>query len=181
MNRRFLGLAALGAAGSWPALGAAGLALDTRAQAQGIVQSGSLNLLEIINASRDLRQFATFVRELRMEEEFTKPGPLGVFVPHDAAFLDASPARLRIATATPEAARRLVLNHITPFTGLILPGGHANSEGGTVDNFTSAAGQGMQLMQRSGALPSVNGLRVYVANVRASNGVAHCIDGILFP
>ncbi len=172
MNRRNLGVAAVAAA--------TGLALAGGAQAQSIVQGSNLTLLDIINGSRDLRQFAALVRELGMQGEFTKTGPLGVFVPHDAAFLDASPARLRIVTATPDAKRRLVMNHITPFVGLILPGGNAESDGGTVDNFNSATGQSLQLTQRSGALPSINGLRVYVANVRASNGVAHCIDGILF-
>lgn len=172
MNRRYFGTAAV--------VAAAGLAVAGTAGAQSVVQGGSLSLLDILKGSRDLRRFAALVNDLGMEAEFTRPGPFGIFVPHDAAFLDASPARLRAATATPEAARRLVMNHITPFTGLILPGGNANSESGTTDSFNSAAGQPLQLMQRSGALPSINGLRVYVANVRASNGVAHCIDGILF-
>ncbi len=175
MNRRYFGTAAVVAAAGLAAAG-----LSAPAGAQGVVQGGSLSLLDILKGSRDLRRFAALVNELGMEAEFTKPGPFGIFVPHDAAFLDASPARLRAATASTEAARRLVMNHITPFTGLILPGGNANSESGTTDSFTSAAGQPLQLMQRSGALPSVNGLRVYVANVRASNGMAHCIDGILF-
>jgi uncharacterized surface protein with fasciclin (FAS1) repeats len=58
-------------------------------------------------------------------------------------------------------------------------GQRGGSDGGLGATVRSRAGTTIVISNGARSLPRVNEFRVFVANMRAANGIAHCIDGVL--
>lgn len=167
------GLSALALTG---AAVAAGGVLPRRAGARAIT------LMQIIDAGGDMSRFAALIRRAGLEQLFTQPGPVGVFVPHNAAVERLSAHRMRRLDQDQEALRRTIRHHVTDFTQQILAGGFSDAASGSRSEMARALdGATLMITHNAGSLPRVDGAPVFVANMRASNGIAHCIDAVLEP
>jgi uncharacterized surface protein with fasciclin (FAS1) repeats len=160
--------------------GLSGFALAATLPAGRAAQAQPGSLLDLINTARDLSHFAGLIRAAGLEEEFRRPGNFGVFIPHNAAVEKLSGFRLRELENNREVMRQTILYHVTTFTKQILAGGSSESSG-MVDTIRSVAGGTLHLTYGMGALPRINGAPIFVANMRASNGIAHCVDEVLRP
>lgn len=160
----------------WPTavgIGAAlaGLPLANHAFAQ------SGNLWEMISAAPQSARFAQLVRMAGAEGELTQSRQLAVFAPTNAALERMSAFRLAEIMREQAQARRLVQNHLTTWTRPVELGTSGATMG--TDRFQSLAGTSMSLDFGHGGLPRVNGQPIIFANVRASNGLIHLVDGVL--
>ena len=169
-GRRHLGRIAL--AGS-AAVAAVTLFPGTRAAAQ------APTLLQIVNSSRDLSHFARWVKQSGLESEFTAGVNLALFVPHDEAIERLTAAQRQRIEANRDALRVAVLAHLAEYPHQILAGGGGESDGGSGGIVRSRAGNTITIVNGGRALPRVNNFAIFVANMRAANGIAHCIDGVL--
>jgi len=172
VSRRTLGLAA-----SAVALASAGSLAAQPAAAQ--TGSRSMTLLEVLAASRDLTVFAGLVKAAELEGELGKPGRFGFFVPHDPWFGSFEAPSRQELTADRERLRRLVLNHITTEAPIVYPGGTGGMASHETIVLSTLSGRSVSLWNGVAGVPRIEGRLIYVANVPASNGIAHCIHGLI--
>lgn len=173
ISRRTMGVAA-----SAVALAAAGGVVATPAAAQ-LGTGQDMTLLGVLKASRDLSIFAKLVKTAGLEDELAKPGRFGFFVPHDPFFGSFEAPSMQDLTADRDRLKRLVLNHVTTAAPIVLPGGNGSEQGPELVQLTTLSGRAIGLWNGAGGVPRINGRLIYVANVPATNGVAHCIHGLI--
>jgi uncharacterized surface protein with fasciclin (FAS1) repeats len=169
-GRRQIGRIAL--AGS-AAVAAATLFSTTHATAQ------APTLLQIIERARDLSIFAGWVKRAGLEGELTAGSNLALFVPHDEAVERLTAAQRQRIEASRDALRNAVLTHLAEYPHQILAGGGGEGDGGSGGIVRARAGNTIVIVNGGRALPRVNSYAIFVANMRAANGIAHCIDGVL--
>lgn len=169
VTRRSIGLAA-------PALvlaaGAAALPRPASAQA--------MTLLDVVNVSRDLSRFAGLVKAAGVEGELTRPGQFGLFAPHNPYFESINAPAMEALTRDIPRLRRVLLRHVTTRPVSVYPGGRGGMEGGgDLELLQTLSGDSVAVWNGAGSQPRIEGRVIWVANVRASNGIAHCIDGLI--
>ncbi|HEV7266124.1 MAG TPA: fasciclin domain-containing protein [Falsiroseomonas sp.] len=169
-DRRHLGRVAM--AGS-AAVAAATLFSGTRATAQ------TSTLLQIVERARDLSHFERWVKQAGLESEFTAAGNIALFVPHDEAIERLTAAQRQQIEGSRDSLRTAVLAHLADYPYQILAGGGGESDGGSGGTVRAKAGNTIVITNGGRALPRVNNFAIFVANMRAVNGIAHCIDGVL--
>jgi len=129
-------------------------------------------IIDIFVARDELATFVAVIEAAGLTETLQGEGRFTVFAPTDAAF-EALPSGLLDRLLRPESSRllaRIISYHIVPRQVL------AGDLGGrlvTVEGFDvrTAATEGM----------TVNGARIIILDLQASNGVIHIIDAILLP
>lgn len=171
VTRRTMGLAA-----SAVALAAGGSALlhPTAASAQ------TMTLLDVVKVSRDLSRFAALVTAAGIEGELTKPGQFGLFAPHNPYFESINAPSMEALTRDMPRLRRVLLRHVTTRPVSVYPGGRGGMEGGgDLELLQTLSGDSVAVWNGAGSQPRIEGRVIWVANVRASNGIAHCIDGLI--
>ena len=120
--------------------------------------------------------FETLVAALsaaELVETLNGEGPFTVFAPTDDAFA-ALPAGLLDALLLPENKATLIkilTYHVVP--GMVMAADVTDSDVATVE------GQTVKLETMGGV--TVNGAKVVIADVMASNGVIHAIDQVILP
>jgi uncharacterized surface protein with fasciclin (FAS1) repeats len=164
MSRRRLLLAA-------PAL-LVGLPLVAQAQA-------GRTVFDVIAGARGLQKFTALVRQAGLEAHLKAAGPYGVFAPTDGAFDHLGALMLREVETNAEYRRRLVQNHITGYTRVLVPGGNMDATFGMSATTQSEAGQELRIADGNTGLPSINNVRVGLTNIQASNGIVHTIENFL--
>ncbi|WP_439576539.1 fasciclin domain-containing protein [Elioraea sp.] len=170
VTRRTMGLMAPAVA-----LAATGVALTRPAQA-----ARPTNLLEVLKISGDLRKFAELVKLAGLEQELTKPGRFGLFAPHDPYFNSLNAPTMQALTSDRERLQKVIKDHITTDAITVLPGGGGGSEvAAQTTMLTTLTGRTVVVWNGGGGLPRIEGRVIWVANLSVSNGVAHCIDGLI--
>lgn len=138
------------------------------------------NLLEVLTMSGDLTKFAELVKAAGLEQELTKPGRFGLFAPHDPYFNSLNAPTMEALRANRERLQRVIKDHITTDAITVFPGGVGGSEGGArTTMLTTLTGRTVVVWNGGGGLPRIEGRVIWVANLSVSNGVAHCIDGLI--
>lgn len=169
VSRRSLGMAAMGAVLA-PAV------LSFRALPAAAQQSTAYDL---IRSSKYTSMFADTIRTHNLEGEFTAPGPFGFFIPLDSAVERLPALIIERFRRDKEYARQSLLNHITNYTepvcNLSCSTGNMPSE---VHAIRTRAGNNFSLEEGTG-LPRLGGFPITYANMRASNGYCHTLDGVL--
>jgi uncharacterized surface protein with fasciclin (FAS1) repeats len=131
---------------------------------------------DIVTVASGAPQFSTLVAAVTAADLATTlqgPGPFTVFAPNDAAFA-ALPAGVLDKLLLPEnkaVLTKILTYHVVPGTvkaADIQPGDVATVEGQSV---TLATAPGV----------TVNEIGVVTADIEASNGVIHEIEGVLIP
>ena len=169
MTRRTLGVAA-----SAVTLAAAGA---TPARAQRMPFS---TLLDAVTASRDLSRFAALVKAAGIEDQLTRAGQFSLFAPHDPYFDSLNAPTMAALTSNTERLRRVLLTHVATRPVMVVPGGIGGGE--TSPDLTllqTLSGRSIALWNGGGAVPHVEGRKIWVANLWTGNGIAHCIDGFV--
>ena len=101
-------------------------------------------------------------------------GPFTVFAPNDAAFGTVPAATLDAVFADPELLASVLTYHVVA--------GEALTSESLTDGQELTTLQGQTLkVTKSGDQIRINGVNVIVADVPATNGVIHVIDGVLVP
>lgn len=160
------------------AVATAGLFRSSPAAAQGFLQAPSL--LQVLERARDLSRFAAWVKQAGLEGEFAAAGDAALFVPHDEAIKRLSAQQLAAIEQNRETLTKTLRSHLAEYPYQILAGGSSSENaGGSGATIRSRAGSTIVITNSGGALPRVNNFAIFVANMRAANGIAHCIDGVL--
>ena len=129
-------------------------------------------LADTLSREPKLSTFNRLVIEAGLQDTLRGPGPLTVFAPSDDAF-KAVPAKTMGALTQDKAQLKAVLSfHIV--------GGKLMAA--DIQNGTAKSLQGATLTtSRTGAFVGVEDALVQQADINATNGVAHVIDGVLIP
>jgi uncharacterized surface protein with fasciclin (FAS1) repeats len=139
-----------------------------------------MTLLDVVNVSRDLSRFGALVKAAGIEGELTKPGQFGLFAPHNPYFDSLNAPTMEALTRDVPRLRRVLLRHITTKPVSVYPGGRGGMEGGgDLELLATVGGDTVAVWNGAGGAPRIEGRLIYVANVRASNGIVHCIDGLI--
>ncbi|KAA2211220.1 fasciclin domain-containing protein [Teichococcus oryzae] len=166
ISRRMLGLAG-GVALFTPAILFLPLH-EARAQAR--------SAYDLISSAPAVSGFAQIIKTHGMEEAFQAPGEFGFFVPVNTALERTSPMQLERFRTDKEFARQIILNHITDYDGLV--SAFIGQGTGTTTQVKTKAGKSLTLTTGVG-VPSIGGQPITYANIPASNGRCHAIDGVL--
>jgi transforming growth factor-beta-induced protein len=132
---------------------------------------------DIVDTAVAAGQFTTLAKALQaagLVDALKGPGPFTVFAPTDAAFAKLPAGTLATLLKTPKGElTRILTYHVVPGTVMaadITNGMTAKTLEGSTLKFTIKNGN-----------VYVNGAQVTTADVPASNGVIHVIDGVLIP
>lgn len=146
-----------------------------------VVATDSLD--DLLTKTADLSLFKAAVAKAKLET-FTKgPGPFTIFAPTDAAFTAAGITAATIAAMDSITLTALVLNHfqvsvvgsITPRTSYEIP------EGPNAPMTSIAGYSNYSYKDKIADKIFVSGALITQKDIRASNGMIHKIDRILFP
>ena len=160
-------LVAVTALATLPGTGSAQLVTKDRAPMRSIA--------EIAVDSPNHKTLVAALQAAGLVETLQGPGPFTVFAPTDAAF-----AKLPAGTVESLLADRAALSSILTYhvvSGQVLAGAIVRANGATP---STVNGRPLDVVVRDGKV-YVNGAQVTTADIRASNGVIHVIDGVLLP
>jgi len=138
------------------------------------------NIVEIAAGNPDFSTLVAALQAAGLVETLSGPGPFTVFAPTNAAFA-ALPAGTADTLLLPENRDQLV----SILTYHVVPGQITSDQLiGTRQSVTTVQGgtldvNGIQSKANSGV--RVNDANVISADIIASNGVIHVIDGVLLP
>lgn len=131
---------------------------------------------DIVSVLQADDRFATLVRAVEaadLVETLQQPGPYTLFAPTDEAFDQLPDGALEDLLDDPEQLREVLLYHVVE--------GEVTSDD-LSDGDTPATVQGDNLdVSIDGEAVTVNDASVVEADIEASNGVIHAIDGVLLP
>ena len=145
------------------------VALSVNAQAQ------NSDIVELAVATDDLSTLVTAVKAADLVETLQSDGPFTVFAPTNAAF-EALPEGVLEMLLKPENKDALVsvlTYHVVP--GNVMSG---NLKDGMTA--TTVEGNDVEVAIKYGTV-KVDGAKVIMADVEATNGVVHVIDSIILP
>lgn len=153
------------------------------------------DILSIISKSPILSNFTSIVRNAHLEQQLSLAGPFTLFAPSDFAFSQLDMRDLDFLKRNKESARRFLLRHLSQpaiFTSSIalsnatmspmlrtnLPLGNQQLVAVPTLVVSNSLGEDLSLRQRNDYF-SVNDVNFSYADVAATNGVVHVIDGLL--
>lgn len=160
------------------------------------------DILNIISKSPILSNFTSIVRNAGLEQQLTLSGPYTLFAPSDFAFNQLEKSDLEFLKRNKETARRFLLRHLSQpsvFTSSIALSNTTLASNNLLANNLSPASENnkLQLQQQVPTMTisnslgedltlrqkndyfSVNDVNFSYADVAATNGVIHVIDGLL--
>jgi uncharacterized surface protein with fasciclin (FAS1) repeats len=100
-------------------------------------------------------------------------GPFTVFAPTDTAFAELPAGTVEALLADIPALRDVLLFHV-------VPGAVSSAEVATLSRAETAGGKPVSIAVSDGSV-SVNGSRIIITDVMATNGIIHVIDAVLIP
>lgn len=131
------------------------------------------NIVETAVAAGDFTTLASLLERAGLAETLADEGPFTVFAPTDEAFEAVPKETLDALAKDPEALRSVLLYHV-------VEGEARASDVASMRSAETLNGDSVRL-QSSGDTVRVDDARVVKADVIASNGVIHVIDGVLIP
>ncbi|MDQ2664810.1 MAG: fasciclin domain-containing protein [Gemmatimonadota bacterium] len=132
----------------------------------------------IVQVAVEAGQFNTLAAALKaagLIETLEGPGPFTVFAPTDAAFAKLPAGTVEGLLADKEKLTSILTYHVV--SGKVMAADIVKSNGAKPKTVN---GQELDIVVRDGKV-YVNGAQVVTADVQASNGVIHIIDGVLLP
>ncbi|CAN5551901.1 fasciclin domain-containing protein [soil metagenome] len=132
----------------------------------------------IVQVAVEAGQFNTLAAALKaagLIETLEGPGPFTVFAPTDAAFAKLPAGTVEALLADKAKLTSILTYHVVG--GKVMAADIVKSHGATPKTVN---GQELDIVVRDGRV-YVNGAQVVTADVQASNGVIHIIDGVLLP
>ena len=134
-------------------------------------------MTDIVDTAVAAGAFTTLVKAVQaagLVETLKGPGPFTVFAPSDAAFAKLPAGTLEAVLADKAKLAEILTFHVVP--GKVLAKDVAGLNGKTVK---TVQGGTLKVDTTSGV--KIGDATVVQADVEASNGVIHVIDGVLLP
>lgn len=134
------------------------------------------DIVDLASGSENLTMFVNAIKSAGLVDTLRGPGPFTIFAPSDAAFAALPPGTLDSWLNDKATLRNVLLYHVLP---------------GRIDSSTAIAmttptspptlqGTTLQVTNTNGTV-MVNGARVLMPDMVATNGIIHVIDTVLTP
>jgi uncharacterized surface protein with fasciclin (FAS1) repeats len=147
---------------------------DTTAAEEEAAPEDAGTIVDIAAGDEQFSTLVTAVTEAELAETLSGEGPYTVFAPTNEAFEALPAGTLDELLADPTGALADVLTyHVVE--GAVLSGDLTTGEVPTVNGAT------LDVVVNDDGTVTVNGVNVVTADIEASNGVIHVIDGVLVP
>jgi uncharacterized surface protein with fasciclin (FAS1) repeats len=143
------------------------------APAAGAVANRESNIVQTAAGAGQFKTLLKLAKQAGLVGTLEGKGPLTVFAPTDAAFAKVPKATLAALAHNRKELRAVLLYHVVKgkITAAQLVKRHS---------VKTLNGQSLTVRVKNGVV-TVGGIRVIKANIPASNGVIHVIDGVLIP
>ena len=131
------------------------------------------NIVQVAAENGNFNTLVAAVKAAGLAETLSGPGPFTVFAPTDQAFAKLPPGTISALLADKEKLASILTYHVV--SGKVVASQITNGAMPVTVN-----GQKLDITIRGGNV-FVNGAEVITADVMASNGVIHVINGVLMP
>ncbi len=174
--KKTLALAAAAAASACSFAGVPGMAAvaATNATAKPVAaQAAPGNIVSVLSSKGNFKTLLKLVKQAGLVGALQDPLPITVVAPTDAAFARVPKTLLNSILSRPAVLREVLEYHVIP----------ADANLSVLRNdiqIPTLTGYAIRLVKR-GSLIRLDSAPVTRANVRASNGTIHVIDGVLLP
>jgi uncharacterized surface protein with fasciclin (FAS1) repeats len=129
----------------------------------------------VLQIAREAGAFSTFLRAVEragLDEVLAGHGPVTIFVPSDEAFQTWPPGAIEWLLAEPRLLQQVVGYHVVP--RLVTA-----ADAAMLRATPTVQGEELYLSVRNGV--RVDGARLVMSDISASNGLIHIIDRVLIP
>ncbi len=133
------------------------------------------NIVEVAASNTSFKTLVKAVKAAGLVETLSGKGPFTVFAPTDAAF-EALPKGTLEKLLRPENKAQLV----KLLTYHVLPESASAAQLGNATQIKTVEGQELMIVTKTDSV-MINGAKVLIADVPASNGLIHAIDKVLLP
>lgn len=133
------------------------------------------NIVQVAVENGNFKTLVAAVQAAGLAETLSGPGPFTVFAPTDAAFAKLPAGTVEALLADKEKLASILTYHVV--SGRVVAADITRMNGAMP---VTVNGQMLDIKVRGGNV-YVNGAQVTTADVYASNGVIHVIDGVLLP
>jgi uncharacterized surface protein with fasciclin (FAS1) repeats len=133
------------------------------------------NIVQVAVENGNFKTLVAAVQAAGLAETLSGPGPFTVFAPTDAAFAKLPAGTVEALLADKEKLASILTYHVV--SGRVVAADITRMNGAMP---VTVNGQKLDIKVRGGNV-YVNGAQVTTADVHASNGVIHVIDGVLLP
>jgi len=133
------------------------------------------NIVQVAAENGNFNTLVAAVKAAGLVETLSGPGPFTVFAPTDAAFAKLPEGTVASLIADKGALTAILTYHV--LSGRVVASDIIRSNGAMP---TTVNGEKLDIEVRNGKV-FVNQAQVTTADVAASNGVIHVIDGVLMP
>jgi len=133
------------------------------------------NIVQVAVENGNFKTLVAAVQAAGLAETLSGPGPFTVFAPTDAAFAKLPAGTVEALLADKEKLASILTYHVV--SGRVVAADITRMNGAMP---VTVNGQKLDIKVRGGNV-YVNGAQVTTADVYASNGVIHVIDGVLLP
>lgn len=131
---------------------------------------------DIVDTAIEAGQFKTLVTAVQaagLVDTLKSKGPFTVFAPTDDAFAALPDGTIEYLLENIDELKNILLFHVAP-------GKYKARKLKKMGHVTTAQGQTLNFEKRDGFL-YVNGAKIVVKNIKASNGIIQVIDAVLIP
>lgn len=160
-------------------LSLAGAMLSVSTAGAQMTDHGSMNSSKtIVDVAAENGSFSTLVKALKAADlvgALQGTGPFTVFAPTDAAFAKLPAGTLDALLKDPKKLASILTYHV--ISGKVMAADVIKGGGAKPSTLNGAA---LDIVVRDGGV-YVNGAKVTMADVAASNGVIHVIDAVVLP
>ncbi len=129
-------------------------------------------IIDTISAAGNFTTLLTALKTASFLDTLRTPGPYTLFAPTDEAFARFAPGQMKALLKDIRRLKTIVTYHVV--SGTLATGSVKAGELRTVEgSWLTATVDGAQV--------SMNGARIVLGNIAASNGLVHAIDTLLIP
>jgi uncharacterized surface protein with fasciclin (FAS1) repeats len=166
-------IAAVAAATTLVVGGAGATGAAASSSHSGAQPAAQATIVQTAVAAGQFKTLAALLKEAGLATTLEGKGPYTVFAPTDAAFAKVPKGTLQALAENKSQLRTVLLYHVAKgrLTAATIAKRHT---------IRTLNGQSLPVSVRGGVV-TVGGARVLKANVNASNGVIHVINGVLIP
>lgn len=137
------------------------------------MESSKKDIVSTALAAGKFKTLAKALTEAELVSALQAKGPFTVFAPTDEAFAKVPPATLKALLADKAKLKEVLLYHVVP--------GDVNAEAAMkLTEAKTLSGKALKISTRDKQV-YINGAKVIMPDVKASNGVIHVVDTVILP
>jgi uncharacterized surface protein with fasciclin (FAS1) repeats len=131
------------------------------------------NIVEVAVAAGQFKTLTSLLQQTGLDKTLAESGPYTVFAPTDEAFAKVPKKTLDSLAANPDQLKAVLLYHVAD-------GEVKAADVATTSSVATLNGASLPI-KADDSVVRVGGAKVIEADVMATNGVIHVIDGVLIP